>query len=68
MVGAKAHRGWFRDTRLDVDDTGDLHTLINALELNDVALGGFSMGGGEVATTSRLSATSAYTVLCSLPR
>ena len=49
MVDAKAHRGWFRDTRLHVDDTGDLHTLINALELNDVALVGFSMGGGEVA-------------------
>ena len=27
----------------------DLHALINALELNDVALVGFSMGGGEVA-------------------
>jgi pimeloyl-ACP methyl ester carboxylesterase len=107
MVAAKAHRGWFRDTRLHVDDTGgsgqpvvlihawplsgqawspqipalldagyrvitydrrgfgrsdkplngysyddlaeDLHTLINALELDDAALVGFSMGGGEVA-------------------
>jgi non-heme chloroperoxidase len=107
MVQAKAHHGWFRDTRLHVDDTGgsgqpvllihgwplsgqawspqipalqdagyrvitydqrgfgrsdkplngydyddlaeDLHTLINALELDDVALVGFSMGGGEVA-------------------
>ena len=27
----------------------DLHTLINALELDDAALVGFSMGGGEVA-------------------
>jgi len=107
MVAAKAHHGWFRDTRLHVDDTGgsgrpvvlihgwplsgqawspqipalqdagyrvitydrrgfgrsdkplkgydyddlaeDLHALINALELDDVALVGFSMGGGEVA-------------------
>ena len=107
MVHAKAHHGWFRDTRLHVDDTGgsgqpvllihawplsgqawapqipalqeagyrvitydrsgfgrsdkplngyeyddlaeDLHALINALELDDVALIGFSMGGGEVA-------------------
>jgi peroxiredoxin len=107
MVQARAHHGWFRDTRLHVDDTGgsgqpvllihgwplsgqawspqipalqdagyrvitydqrgfgrsdkplngydyddlaeDLHTLINALELDDVALVGFSMGGGEVA-------------------
>lgn len=107
MPAAKAHHGWFRDTRLHVDDTGgsgrpvvlihgwplsgqtwspkvpalqgagyrvitydrrgfgrsdkpingceyddlaeDLHTLINALELDDVALVGFSVGGGEVA-------------------
>jgi non-heme chloroperoxidase len=107
MVHAKAHHGWFRDTRLHVDDTGgsgqpvmlihgwplsgqawspqipalqdagyrvitydqrgfgrsdkplngydyddlaeDLHALITALELDDVALVGFSMGGGEVA-------------------
>jgi non-heme chloroperoxidase len=107
MVHARAHHGWFRDTRLHVDDTGgsgqpvllihawplsgqawapqlpalqeagyrvitydrrgfgrsdkplngyeyddlaeDLHALINALELDDVALIGFSMGGGEVA-------------------
>ncbi len=107
MVAAKAHHGWFRGTRLHVDDTGgsgrpvvlihgwplsgqawspqipalqhavyrvitydrrgfgrsdkplsgydyddlaeDLHTLINALELDDVTLVGFSMGSGEVA-------------------
>jgi non-heme chloroperoxidase len=107
MVDAKAHHGWFRDTRLHVDDTGgsgqpvvlihawplsgqawspqvsalqdagyrvitydrrgfgrsdkplngysyddlaeDLHTLIIALELDDAALVGFGMGGGEVA-------------------
>ncbi len=107
MVDAKAHHGWFRDTRLHVDDTGgsgrsvllihawplsgqawspqipvledagyrvitydrrgfgrsdkplngydyddlaeDLHSLINALELDDVTLVGFCMGGGEVA-------------------
>lgn len=107
MVAAKAHHGWFRDTRLHVDDTGgsgrpvvlihgwplsgqawsaqvptlqddgfrvitydrrgfgrsdkplngydyddlaeDLHALINALELEDVTLAGFGMGGGEVA-------------------
>jgi non-heme chloroperoxidase len=107
LPAAKAHHGWFRDTRLHVDDTGgsgqpvvlihgwplsgqawspqvpalreagyrvitydrrgfgrsdkplngycydslaeDLHTLINALELSDVTLVGFSMGAGEVA-------------------
>ena len=31
------------------DFTADLHTLINALHLDDGALVGFSMGGGEVA-------------------
>jgi len=107
VVAARAHHGWFRGTRLHVDDTGgsgrpvvlihgwplsgqawspqipalqdagyrvttydrrgfgrsdkpingydyddlaeDLRALINALELDDVALVGFSMGGGEVA-------------------
>jgi pimeloyl-ACP methyl ester carboxylesterase len=29
--------------------TEDLHTLLTALDINDVTLLGFSMGGGEVA-------------------
>lgn len=29
--------------------TDDLHTLLEELDLNDVTLVGFSMGGGEVA-------------------
>jgi non-heme chloroperoxidase len=125
MVAAKAHHGWFRDTRLHVDDTGglgrpvllihawplsgravspqvtalhdtgyrvitydrrgfgrsdkplngyayddlaeDLHALINALELDDITLVGFSMGAAKPPAMSRLSATTACTALCSLP-
>jgi pimeloyl-ACP methyl ester carboxylesterase len=38
------------DQRIRLHDLAeDLHALINALELDDVALVGFSMGGGEVA-------------------
>lgn len=37
-------------TGYDYDSlTADLHTLLEALDLNDVTLVGFSMGGGEVA-------------------
>jgi pimeloyl-ACP methyl ester carboxylesterase len=40
----KPMRGYTYDTL-----TEDLHTLIEALDLSDVTLVGFSMGGGEVA-------------------
>ncbi len=40
----KPKRGYSYDTL-----TEDLHTLVEALDLNDVTLVGFSMGGGEVA-------------------
>jgi pimeloyl-ACP methyl ester carboxylesterase len=40
----KPHTGYDYDTL-----TEDLHTLLEALDLNDVTLVGFSMGGGEVA-------------------
>ncbi len=40
----KPHSGYDYDTL-----TEDLHTLLEALDLRDVTLVGFSMGGGEVA-------------------
>jgi pimeloyl-ACP methyl ester carboxylesterase len=40
----KPHTGYTYDTL-----TEDLHTLLEALELTDTTLVGFSMGGGEVA-------------------